>query len=141
MTTDPIADAIERLRQGRQEAIQEVQRIEMALANLEQLRHQPARAVSNPEELVGTRPSVKSMMLQLLVEANRDWSVSEVLAEYERRGFPVKAKDPKNALRAAVAEANRDGAIFRTAIGRYKSAKWYPSSEPSAEEPPDDEPF
>jgi hypothetical protein len=141
MTTDPIADAIERLRQGRQEAIQEVRRIEMAIANLEQLRQQPAASVPNPEELVGTRPSVKSMMLQLLVESDRDWSVAEVLAEYDRRGFPIQAKDPKNALRAAVAEANRDGAIFRTALGRYKSAKWYPAAEPSAEELPDDEPF
>ena len=99
----------------------------MAIANLEQLRQQPSATVPSPEELVGTRLSVKTRMLVLMAEADRDWSVAEVLEEYDRRGFPIQAKDPKNALRAAVAEANRDGLIFRTSTGRYKSGKWHAS--------------
>ncbi len=141
MTTDPIADALATLRQGRQLALEEVRRIDMAIANLEQLSQQPARSHRpTPDEIVGTRPSVKNMLLQLLVEADRDWSVGEVLVEYDRRGFPIKAKDPKNALRAAVAEANRDGDIFRTATGRYKAARWHASQKPPGEDAPD-EPF
>ena len=62
------------------------------------------------------------MMLNLLYEGGRDWSVNEILSEYQNRGTPVEAKDPSNALRAAVAEANRAGTIVRTAPGRYRAA-------------------
>jgi hypothetical protein len=63
------------------------------------------------------------MMLNLLYEeSDRDWSVNEILTEYESRGNPVTAKDPSNALRAAVAEANKAGTIVRTVPGRYRAA-------------------
>ncbi len=63
-------------------------------------------------------------MMRLLVATDHDWSVAEILREYEDRGTPLQAKDPSNALRAAIAEANKAGTIFRTAPGRYKASKW-----------------
>jgi hypothetical protein len=64
-------------------------------------------------------PSVRTLLVRLLEEDARDWSAGEVLAEYSRRGTPVHGKDPDNALRAAIADANKRGLIVRTAPGRY----------------------
>lgn len=64
------------------------------------------------------------MLVNLLDEEDRDWSVNEVLDEYRRRGTPVHGADPSNALRAAIADANKAEQIVRTSMGRYKSAKW-----------------
>jgi len=104
--------------------MKEVQRIDEAIAALEQLLPLRFTFVPIPDELVTLRTSVKTMMLRLLMETDRDWSVNEILEEYRNRGNPVQAKDPSNALRAAVAEANKAGTIFRTTVGRYKASKW-----------------
>jgi hypothetical protein len=70
------------------------------------------------------RPSVRSMMLALLDEQDRDWSAGEVLDEWEHRGQPIRGADPSNATRAAISESNKAGQIYRTSPGRYKATKW-----------------
>ncbi|MGH9278452.1 MAG: hypothetical protein ACRD12_10175 [Acidimicrobiales bacterium] len=77
------------------------------------------------------RRSVRTMVLTLLDEEDRDWSVGEILAAYERRGTPVHGADPNNALRAALADAKKRGMVISTAVGRYKSARWAQASEHS----------
>ncbi len=63
-------------------------------------------------------------MQALLDEEPRDWNAKEILAELDRRGLPIAAQDPENALRAAIYEANRDEKITRSSPGRYKSTKF-----------------
>lgn len=124
---DPVVEAMRVLERRRTEALEEVKRLDMAIVALSNLTTAPASELPAPvfvEHSPIPRPSVKTMMLALLGESDRDWSVNEVLAEYESRGTPVQAQDPSNALRAAVAEANKVGQIFRTATGRYKASKW-----------------
>ncbi len=129
MTDDPIAEVLESLRLKLAGVEREADRITDAIAALEALSAEGIRVA----QVVARRPptrsvpsarlSVKQMMLNLLYEQDRDWSVNEILAEYESRGTPITAKDPNNALRAAVAEANKTGDIVRTAQGRYKAAE------------------
>ncbi len=123
---DPILEALTALRHRREEAMQEVQRIETAIASLELLVPvaAPPLFIPPPSEVEWPRPSAKSLMMRLMLEGDRDWSVPEVIQEYENRGITFQVKDPNNALRAAVAEENKKGTILRTAPGRYKAAKW-----------------
>jgi hypothetical protein len=72
----------------------------------------------------GRRPSIARMLLALLDEADREWTVPEVLREYEVRGTPVHGKRPDHALRVAVGDTLKAGRIFRTATGHYKATKW-----------------
>jgi hypothetical protein len=123
MMSDAIATAVEALEAERDSLMTEVNRLTHAIATLRALddkepHHQPIAQPPVPVPPSG-RLSVKQMMLNLLYESGRDWSVNEILAEYENRGTPVQAKDPSNALRAAITEENKAGTIMRTAPGRY----------------------
>lgn len=123
--TTTLRAAIAPLRKRLEETTEEAQRIQTAIAALEQLIPAPGAPASGADDgLIGGRPSVRAMMLRLLGEEDRDWSVNEILDEYQRRGVTFYVKDPKNALRAAVSESNRDGQITRTSAGRYKATRW-----------------
>ncbi len=63
------------------------------------------------------------MIVTLLEEEDRDWSVGEILAEYTRRGTPVHGQDPSNAARAALADAKKRGKVTSTTVGRYRASK------------------
>ncbi|MGO8826168.1 MAG: hypothetical protein ACLQU9_13145 [Acidimicrobiales bacterium] len=128
MSTDPIHDAILALEAKRDALTGEVNRLTQAISALLALGEvgAPQPPMASPRPVVvppSGRLSVKQMMLQLLYEQDRDWNVNEILAEYQKRGTPIQAKDPSNALRAAVAEANKAGDIVRTTPGRYKAAR------------------
>jgi len=95
-------------------------RLERAIAAMEEPGVTEARVVEPPSG----RESVRSMLLRLLNEEDRDWSTAEILAEYSRRGTPIHGKDPNNALRAALAEAKKAAQIVSTGVGRYRAIKW-----------------
>lgn len=67
--------------------------------------------------------------MALLEEGDRDWSVGEVLAEYQDRGTPVHGQDPSNALRAAMADAKKKRMVVSTDVGRYKASKWQTTNQ------------
>ncbi|SRR5579875_568974 len=126
---DPVAAALAGLLSRRRELAEQGKRLDLAIKALQALvgdeRHPPSASAASFEEIpIGARPSVKQMMLRLLWEEDQDWSVSEILEEYRKRGTPIQAKDPSNALRAALAEENKAGSIYRVAPGRYKAAKF-----------------
>lgn len=122
---DPIEQALMALRQREAELDAETDRVRRAIASLESLvpsdETQPQRAPSAHDP---NRPSVRTMLVNLLDEEDRDWSAAEILAAYRRRGNPVHGKDPSNALRAALADAKKRGMIVATGVGRYKAGKW-----------------
>ncbi|HSH60139.1 MAG TPA: hypothetical protein VK988_10950 [Acidimicrobiales bacterium] len=68
--------------------------------------------------------SARDKAVALAGEADRDWNTSEILAEWERRGDPIRGANPDNSLRAALSVAFQQGQLFRTAPGRYKSTKF-----------------
>lgn len=118
---DPVAEALALLRRKRDALMGEVRHVEEGIAALEKLLGATASPATSHDP---NRPSIRTMALSLMEEADRSWSVGEILAEYERRGTPVHGKDPNNALRAAIADAFKAGMIHRTAPGRYVAAKW-----------------
>jgi len=135
MRHDAVDEAVGLLMKRRDEALAEVQRIERALADLgrpvaDQATEAPP-TVMRPE-VIDAHPrgtqhlSVRGRLVALLDEEDRDWTVGEVIAEYERRGVPFTVKAPDNALRAALVEAQRKGQVERTTPGRYKSTKFEP---------------
>jgi hypothetical protein len=66
-------------------------------------------------------PSVRTRILSLLEEdPSRDWSTQEIVREYERRGAPIQAKDPHNAVRTGLSEAMKAAQIDRIHVGRYR---------------------
>lgn len=131
MARDPVVDALATLRSKRDELTAQISRYDEAIRTLSELVDGavtptgPTPGASfvatsiSPESNTGK--SVRVMMLDLMHEdRDRDWSVNEILDEYQRRGTPVHGKDPNNALRAAIADAHKAGTIVRTTTGRYK---------------------
>lgn len=136
---DPIAHAISLIRGKREEAVAEVQRLDEALAALEALAPTgrttplPQRASRTTQPGAKTKPpSVRAKALQLLEEGPADWSVGDILVAYEQRGEPVHGKNPKNALRAAIADAHTQGLVDRISPGRYRSANFRDNTDGSA---------
>lgn len=137
MTDDTLPSALTFLRDKRDEHVAEVKRLTQAISAIEAVL--AGDEPPSPNSVNGNggssatseRPSVRVMALRLMEEADRDWSVPEILDEYERRGTPIVANDPDNALRAAVAEAHKKGQMIRTAVGRYKAKKWEKPTSPS----------
>lgn len=128
---DAVNSALKALRSKRHELQDELGRVEQAINALAALAPgEPTpggnggatRSAAEPP----ARPSVRTMLVSLLDEENRDWSAAEVLAEYERRGTPVHGASPDNALRAAMVDASKAGQIERVATGRYRSTKFRP---------------
>ena len=120
-----IAEVLVVLRQKAAEHDAEASRIREAIASLERLS--PPEDTRSPRAASAydpRRPSVRSMVVALLDEADRDWSASEIITEYTRRENPVHGRDPANALRAALADAKKRGLIVPTGVGRYKAVKW-----------------
>lgn len=125
MPAASVTHAYESLVARHEELMDEARQIEAAMAVLAPLAAKATPLRSDRDRNAGVRPrSAKSLMLDLLAESDRDWSVGEVIAEYGRRSVPIHVKDPNNAMRAAVAEANAAGQIFRVSPGRYKAARW-----------------
>ena len=125
-----LAQAVEILQTKREDilrtASEQVNRIDIAIGQLQQVMSSTApTAAPAPvlETTLGSK-SVRTMMQELLDEDDRDWSAFEVLEAYKQRGTPVHGKDPENAVRAAINDANKAGRIERTAPGRYKSTIW-----------------
>lgn len=118
---NPVAAALELLAKKRASLSDELRQVDEAIASLEKLVGKRAPATAGYDR---NRPSVRTKLVTLLEEQDRDWSAGEVLDEYERRGDPVHGQDPANALRAALADAKKRGMIVRTDVGRYKAAKW-----------------
>lgn len=120
---DPVEAAVSALRRKREELAYEAEQLDRAIEALELVvgRKRPGADYQGASI---RRSSVRTMAIALMDEADQDWSTSEILAEYQRRGTPVHGKDPSNALRAALADAKKRGMIVNTRPGRYKSARW-----------------
>lgn len=79
----------------------------------------------------GKRPpghvGVKTRVRDLLKEADRDWSATEIRDEYTRRGTPIHrpgARDPTSPIRTALLALIDDGEAVRVGDGRYRWAKY-----------------
>ena len=128
---DHLDDVIQTLYQRRTELEAELQRVNAALKALvppTSVTVTPATATATasapPPGIQTQRLSVRQMVVILLDEGNRDWSVSEILYEYERRGTPVHGANPDKSVRAGILEAEKAGQIQRTDRGRYRSTKF-----------------
>ena len=126
MNDDPIRQAVELLLHGRQKAQLELQRIDAALTSLGHLSPGPELGALYEAALMtpASPPSIRSVVVSLLDEEAKDWSAPEVLAELESRKVELRSKDPANAVRAALAEANKNGEAFRTGYGKYMSTRY-----------------
>ncbi len=120
---DVLTEARDLLTRKRDECLAEIAQIDKALDALSGV------GGGSPSNGAAPEKSVRTMVFDLFGEADRDWSVAEVLDEYERRGRPVHGKDPGNALRAALSAAFRQDKVERTAPGRYRATKWVAGSE------------
>lgn len=116
---DAVEEALELLKHRQLALTDEMRRVTDAIKALENRSPIVNRLTQDPN-----RPSVRTMVVQLLDERNRDWSAAEILAEYKNRGTPVHGRDPSNALRAALADAKKRGMIVSTGVGRYKSVRF-----------------
>lgn len=127
--TDPVDEALGLLRQKRRSLLENVGRVDEGIAALEKLSTRADRTPALAHD--PNRPSVRTKVVRLLSEANRDWSAGEIIAEYKDRGDPIQGTDPSNALRAALADAKKKGMIVPTGVGRYQSVKWVEQPEGS----------
>ncbi len=109
-------------------------RIDAALAALAGEDHPVASGDSPSRRASGssrkkrepTTGSVRSKAQTLLDEADRTWGYDAILAEWQRRGDPIKAADPKAALRTALWAMVKSGDAIRVEGGLFKSSKFAP---------------
>ena len=130
-------DAIVLIERQRAQAMALVEQYDFALGVLRDLlKAGPlAEQLVPPERLPGletvtprpetrARESVRSRVLALMDEDDRDWSTKELIGAFERRGAPLIATNVGNSVRTALSTATDEGLIFRTAPGRYKSGRF-----------------
>lgn len=128
MPTDDLAEAIAMLRQKRAAHMEQVQRIDAALAALTVVIEKPGQsesALRGTPRKAGSR-TTRQKLVALLEEGDRDWSVREVIDEYVNRGDPFTGANPDSAIRAAIVTAVEKDEIFRCDLGRYKSTRFKP---------------
>lgn len=118
--TNPVGEALALLEQKQSSLKSELAQVDEAVSALRKLvgKERPG-GKTDPR-----RPSVRTKVVRLLEEEDRDWSAGEIIAEHQERGDPIQGSDPPNALRAAFADAKKKGLIVSSGVGRYRSAKW-----------------
>ena len=138
-------DAIRRLREKRARTQEQLEKLDHAIAALQDLEREDASASTSAEQptdykvtfndpvaladatrvlaIPGRRPqpnSVKTRVVELLLHnPNRTWAVGDIILEFQRSGSPPQAKDVGNAVRTALSEAAKDGTIKRVSPGVY----------------------
>jgi hypothetical protein len=129
---DPVMEALDALKLRQADLRAELKRIDSAITALAELVTVEVDSASAPngQSAQHPRPSVRSMLVSLLDEEDRDWSVKEILAEYIDRGTPVHGTRPDNSLRAAIVDAEKAAQIKRVSTGRYRSTKFDPMKGP-----------
>ena len=131
-------DAIRVIRKKRADAVDVVRKYDEALKVLIELDMEPHVATASAQGPTPIRPAPKNglsaidKVIRLMDEANRPWTVAEILDEYKRRGDPFESKNPKNAIRTALIDALKRGKVNRLATGVYLSAQ-HPIPSTSAE--------
>ncbi|HSH58222.1 MAG TPA: hypothetical protein VK988_01015 [Acidimicrobiales bacterium] len=127
---NPVAEALSLLEQREASLSDELRQVREAVVSLRKVVGMSTPAPPTTSDR--NRPSVRTKLVTLLEEEARDWSAGEIIHEYERRGDPIHGRDPANALRAAFADAKKQGWIVSTGVGRYKAAKWDQAPEKSS---------
>jgi hypothetical protein len=113
---------------GQTELGQALHRIDAALGALTAQLPNEEGATTNGEQRKRRQStggnSVRSKAQQLLDEADRSWDYEAILAEYEHRGKPITAANPKAALRTALWSMVNDHDAVRVGNGVFKSARF-----------------
>lgn len=108
-------DVLANVRKLRANAAARVERLDQAIEVLTRL--------DDPAEPEGRRgPSVRTRVLDLIEEGDREWTPDEVAAEFNRREVPLPVKDPKKQAQTALALLARDQLAVRVAPNRYRAA-------------------
>lgn len=136
--TGDLGDAIALLRRKRDAAESLVSKYNRALAALAELEgdldgHRVPDTGAGRAPIVQAKPSVSSKAIDILNEEDRVWTVAGIIQEYDRRGAPVEAADPANALRTALATLVKRGQAVRESPGFFRSTK-FSVSDPSEED-------
>jgi len=140
---DDLREAIALLRRKRSAALAVVEKYDKALAALlaldegSQDDEVPAPAPPARAEPPAPRPSVLTMARTLLDEGDRLWTAAAIIDEYEKRGTPIQAADPANALRTALSTLVKRGEAYRESPGYFRSAVFHkePESDHFSETP------
>lgn len=130
--SNDLKDAISFIQRKRAAAMALVQKYDAALKLLRELdgdaTEEASHTVLVAEPRVIPPPSsglsVMEKVRRLGKEADRAWTASQIIEEYDRRGDPMTAADPRNAVRTALAALTKRGEMYRVGEGVYKSTKW-----------------
>lgn len=156
---DDLRDAIALLQRKRAAHLAQVERIDAAVAALAAVIQEPEeREAGQPQDITAADDpparhgfaravlatvgdlataqrqqvqSTRQKVVSLAEEADRHWSVGQMIAEYRRRGAPFSGANPDSAVRAAIVTAVDKGQLYRTAYGRYRATKFREAPEPS----------
>lgn len=74
-------------------------------------------------------PTAREKILALLRESQRDWTVPQMVREYEQRGEPFESENPDSTVRAALKTALKHREVVRTPQGRYIATEWLADDE------------
>lgn len=140
MTNADLEQTIETLRTKRAhyetEHRQRIEKLDAAISALQALiEESPIEAIVSVDASDDRRSYVRSLqrngrgvrskVVDLLTEhPERDWSVGEIIDEYDRRQepFPGERKKVDPQIRAALVVAGKRDEVVRTTPGRYRAA-------------------
>jgi len=131
MATDDLDEIRALMRRKRADHAAQVERLDAALRLLDDQLAESSTSLAEHRATPSSgsdRPtrSVRVKVLDLLCEADRDWSVADIVREYERRGDPIASSKPPSAVRTAFAKLYADKDVVRTSQGRYTAKRWAP---------------
>lgn len=140
--SDDLLDAIALLRRKRADHLAQVEKIDAALVALAEVIDEPeqrqtGKASTNGlaarvvEKIEAQGQTTRQKIVSLAEEEDRNWSVGQMISEYNRRGAPFTGANPDSAVRAAIVTATQKDELYRTAHGRYRATKFRPSEPDS----------
>lgn len=144
--TDALLEAVASLRQKRAEYVAahkaKIAQIDSAIAAISELIEEPPPSKPNGTPLpldfdaaiqrrLARPDGMRSKVVALAEEKNRDWSVREIINAYKDRGQPFEGafEQIDRAMRAAIVHAVRKGQLVKTKPGRYKAAVYASPAE------------
>jgi hypothetical protein len=125
-TTGELINTLDMYRRHRAALQKQIDRYDKLITLTTQLIDSPIANVSTEDwrpPVTGPK-SVFTKVVGLMEEANRTFTVAEILDEWVRRGDPIQGAKPGAAVRTAISEAMKKKRLRRVREGVYVAEIW-----------------
>jgi hypothetical protein len=131
------SQAVSALRVRREALVEQIKKIDIAIQALDDVAAGPQGQLplqNQPEEAgqaVRGR-GVRSRVLKLLEEYDRDWSSSEIVEAFQNRNDALAVSSPNSSVRTALSVLYQTDRAVKTTPGRYRAMKFALARSPAS---------